>query len=89
MAEVCKGLVVGGPLDGQIKEHTSNLMLVPCEGETVYRADGTEAAYQPNKTFRYVFVGRYWTPYNGGSVPAITVPLEVLEAYYMKGKENE
>lgn len=80
-----KGLCIGGPLDGEYAEHASNMLKVPQTGETVYRADGTQAAYQPNLWYRYVFVTRYWMPYDERSgVRAITHALDILDRSYAK-----
>jgi hypothetical protein len=86
------GLVVGGPLDGQYVEHTSNMYRLPQEGETIYRADGTEAHYQPNKWFTYLFISRYWVPYDvKKGARSLNSILDEMDALYAatKGKRDE
>jgi hypothetical protein len=80
-----RGLCVGGPLDGEYAEHTSNMMRIPQLGEVMYRADRvTPAEYQPNLFYSYVFVSRYWIPYDiRQGVRPITDVLEILERCYV------
>ena len=88
-----RGLVVGGPRDGEILEHDSNLFRIenpPGSYEVVYRMDGTPAAMQPNRYFQYLFDTRYWVPYRyGQAIQPITAVLERLEANYMSTRGNE
>lgn len=84
-----RGLCVGGPLDGEYAEHASNMLRIPQVGEVLYRADGTPAAYQPNLFYSYVFVSRYWIPYDiRQGVRPITDVLEILERCYILSRRG-
>jgi hypothetical protein len=80
-----KGLAIGGPKAGQRLDSDQNMLYIDLpHGKTLYRLDGvTERSYQPHKVFRYVFVSRYWLPFDERrGVPSITVALEALEKHY-------
>jgi hypothetical protein len=84
-----RGLAIGGPLDGQYVEHTSNLLRIPQKGEVVLRSDGTRAAYQPNLWFNYLFCTRYWVPHKDGqSAKPITEVLDVLDRVYVESRKE-
>lgn len=84
-----EGLVVGGPLAGQRLKSDKNLYYHKLEGEPVTKADGSLAAYQPHLSFRYIFVSRYWFPYQGTSIVSLSEILDVLdEAYVAAMKEK-
>jgi hypothetical protein len=79
-----RGLCVGGILDGQYITHDSNMLRIPNKNWTPrLREDGSEAGYQPDKYHTYVFVTRYWWPYeHGKAIPGLTTILEKLEESY-------
>ena len=68
MTQKYTGLCLGGPLDGQTVTRYQNVLHIPVEGETVYRRDGTESSYQPNKLFSYIFFHRVWWPWKPGTL---------------------
>lgn len=88
-----RGLVIGGPLDGQMLEHSSNMYRIerePGTWEVVYRIDGTRAAVQPHQYYQYLFNTRYWMPYTyGQGARPITDVLDVLDATYIAAKLAE
>lgn len=88
-----KGLVIGGELDGQILEHHDNMYRIEREPGTwkvLYRPNGTPSLMQPHKYIQYLFVSRYWLPYDTreGARP-ITDALETLERVYIEAKQRK
>jgi hypothetical protein len=79
-----RGLVIGGPLDGQYLSHTNNVYRIPNpDGQIAYLPDGRKAMHQPNLHYTYIFLTRYWWPMQDGKpIPGLTTVLEVLEKAY-------
>lgn len=78
------GLAIGGPLDGQYVTSQSNVLRIPNpHGEVLLLPDGSRAGHQPHLFHTYIFVTRYWWPYeNGKPIPGLTTVLEHLERSY-------
>ena len=80
------GLIIGGPFDGKMLEHRDNMYRHPKQPgsyKVQLKADGTPSVYQPDSYVEYIYVGRYWLPYNiRDGVPSILVALEILEQEY-------
>lgn len=80
-----RGLVIGGELAGQYMEHDANMLRIPKHGEIITRSDGTRAAYQPHLYDSYIFVTRYWWPYDvRKGIPSLTEILDTLDRSYVQ-----
>lgn len=84
---IYRGLCIGGPLDGEYAECERNMLRIPQDGEIVTLADGSRAPYQPNLSFNYVYVARYWWPYDARSgIPGLTTILDRIDRSYAEAR---
>lgn len=90
----CKGLVVGGPLDGTMLTYSANLYRhhILKDVEPILQNYDFASTPEPiaDTTFPYIFVTRYWTPYNPRKgVPSLADILDDLDRGYTAAKQKE